>query len=106
MGLYSLLILALICTAISLVYYLRLIRLFWSASKGNQTRTIGSSMVFDIPNMSGNKPQVGVLGAKLSTAIYDPYYIAPSLSTRTHLTSACVVLLVVIPLFLIKPFVL
>ena len=96
-GLYSLLILALICAAISLVYYLRLIRLFWGASKEQQTSLIPTS---------NDKPQTAVIGAKLGTALYDPFYLAPSLSTRTRLTSACVVLLVVIPLFLIKPFVL
>jgi hypothetical protein len=50
---------------------------------------------------------------KLSSALYSSSYgnsLVPAASTRfrgaTQLTAACVVLLVVLPLFLIKPFVL
>jgi NADH:ubiquinone oxidoreductase subunit 2 (subunit N) len=90
-GLYSLLILALFCAAISLVYYLRVLRLFWNASQTNNTRVIQCN---------------GLVSNKLNSAIYYAYSLVPTASTRVQLTSACVVLLVVIPLFLIKPFVL
>lgn len=83
-GLYSLLIAALFCAMISLVYYLRVIRLFWNTSRSNQTRLI-------LTNQNGTMLA---------------YSLTPIVKNRVHLTSACVVLLIVIPVFLIKPFVL
>jgi NADH:ubiquinone oxidoreductase subunit 2 (subunit N) len=73
-GTYTLLAFALACTAVSLVYYLRIIRLFWNPS---HTYTISNSS--------------------------NPAISAPS---RVYLTSACVVLLFLLPIFVIKPFIL
>jgi NADH:ubiquinone oxidoreductase subunit 2 (subunit N) len=114
-GLYSLLILALFCAAISLVYYLRVLRLFWNASQSNNTRVIQCNGLVSFAPF-GRKATGS--SNKLNSAIYYPYSLVPTTtvgrgapvgsgaSTRVQLTSACVVLLVVIPLFLIKPFVL
>lgn len=92
-GLYSLLIISLVCAAISLVYYLRVVRLFWGVSHKAQVRVIP----YDSLRLVSNK---------LGSAVCMPYSIVPSSSTRTQLTATCVVLLIVIPLLLIKPFVL
>jgi NADH:ubiquinone oxidoreductase subunit 2 (subunit N) len=82
--LFSLLAAALFCTLLSLVYYLRVIRLFW-----------GSPNTFTVS--SGN------LYAMAGTAQ------APALSSvnadKTSLTSACAVALVFLPVMLVKPFV-
>ena len=99
-GLYSLLALSLFCAAISLVYYLRVLRIFWDSSKKTHTRII-------------QYDSLRLVSSKLSSALYAPSYgnsLVPAVSTRfrgtTQLTAACVVLLIVLPLFLIKPFVL
>ena len=77
----------------SLVYYLRVLRLFWGVSQKAQVRIIP----YDSLRLVSNR---------LCTAINMPHSIVPSSSTRVQLTATCVVLLIVIPLFLIKPFVL
>jgi NADH:ubiquinone oxidoreductase subunit 2 (subunit N) len=67
-GTYSILLFALFCTAISLVYYLRIIRLFWNT---------GSTYIINSRIAKGK---------------------------RTYLTSFCVILLIIIPIFVIKPY--
>jgi NADH:ubiquinone oxidoreductase subunit 2 (subunit N) len=77
--LISLLVAALICTAISLVYYLRVLRLFWNAKVHTPSVRYcptGQSMV-----VMSNAPN------------------------RTTLTSACAVALVFLPILVVKPFV-
>jgi NADH:ubiquinone oxidoreductase subunit 2 (subunit N) len=79
-GLFSLLLVALLCTAISLVYYLRVIRLFWNS----QNRSLLSS---------GQHP--------VHTSVVSEGALSGS---RVMLTSTCALLLTVIPLFVMKPY--
>lgn len=85
-GLYSTLVIALICTAVSLVYYLRVLRLFYSSD-------VSSSHSILCRVVQYNQPR-----AMNTLSLY-------SLDSRVMLTSACVVLLVFLPLFVIKPFI-
>lgn len=78
-GVYGLLLFALFCTAISLVYYIRIVRLFWNV---NQTYKF-----------------------KYSSKGHNTVIHADVTEQRVYLTSACVVLLVMLPIFLIKPFI-
>ncbi len=116
-SLYSVLIFALFCAAISLVYYLRVLRLFWNASlpanpfstslfkenKGRSFQNTAVTRTLTYDNMSA-------FSIKLNSAIYSPFSIIPTSTSKNtflnQLTSACVVLLIVLPIFLIKPFVL
>jgi NADH:ubiquinone oxidoreductase subunit 2 (subunit N) len=88
-GLFTTLIIALICTVVSLVYYLRIIRLFYNASTAISLRflhfTGGSSI--------------------RRSMIIHPTKNIHNYETRVFLTSLCVVLLIFLPLFVIKPFV-
>jgi NADH:ubiquinone oxidoreductase subunit 2 (subunit N) len=85
-NLYIVLIVALFCSGVSLVYYLRVLRLFWNNSQGVNCRVI-----------QFNRPR----SVSISTAsAYMP------LDSRVMLISTCVVLLIFLPIFLIKPFVL
>lgn len=85
-NLYTVLVVALFCTGVSLVYYLRVLRLFWNNSQGTSSRVV----------QTGRSRGVG-----LSTSTV---YVAQD--SRVMLVSTCVVLLVFLPVFLIKPFVL
>jgi NADH:ubiquinone oxidoreductase subunit 2 (subunit N) len=81
-GAYTLLIASLLCTGIALIYYLRVLRLFWYT-------TPSTTRVFSIYN-------------------YSPLVLSNYASSKkpVMLTSLCAVLLVYLPLFVIKPFVL
>lgn len=85
-NLYTVLIVALFCTGVSLVYYLRVLRLFWNSSQGVNCRVI----------QFNRSRSVGI--GTVST--YMP------LDSRVMLISTCVILLIFLPIFLIKPFVL
>jgi NADH:ubiquinone oxidoreductase subunit 2 (subunit N) len=77
--LFGLLAAALVCTALSLVYYLRVLRLFW--------------------NSNVHTPSIQVCPTGQSWAVMaNPNH-------QTSLTSACAVALVFLPVMLIKPFV-
>jgi NADH:ubiquinone oxidoreductase subunit 2 (subunit N) len=88
-NLYTVLIAGLLCTGISLVYYLRVLRLFWNSSSGLNTR------IFQYNN----------LVRSYNARVYN-YSNFISYESRVFLTSTCMILLVFIPLFVIKPFVL
>lgn len=88
-NLYTVLIAGLICTGISLVYYLRVLRLFWNSSAGYNTR------IFQYNN----------LVKSYNVRVYNHSNFV-SYENRVFLTSTCMILLVIIPLFVIKPFVL
>lgn len=88
-GLFTTLIVALICTVVSLVYYLRIIRLFWNASVAISLRFLNYTGSCSIRRAATIIP---------SRNIY-------SMETRVALTSACVILLFYLPIFVIKPFV-
>jgi NADH:ubiquinone oxidoreductase subunit 2 (subunit N) len=75
-GLYGLLAIALVCTGVSLVYYLRLIRLFWNPTNTYQFKYY----------KAGNQ-------------------IVMTNEQRVMLTAACVILLIVLPIFVMKPFI-
>nr|YP_009123609.1 NADH dehydrogenase subunit 2 [Chlamydomonas leiostraca]AJN90470.1 NADH dehydrogenase subunit 2 [Chlamydomonas leiostraca] len=84
-NLYIVLMVALFCSGVSLVYYLRVLRLFWNNSQGVNCRVI-----------QFNRPR----SVSISTvSAYMP------LDSRVMLISTCVILLVFLPIFLIKPFV-
>ena len=85
-GLYSVLIIGLFCTAVSLVYYLRVLRLFYVSDYSSSAPILYRVVQYNQPrhlNMYG----------------------ITSVDSRVVLTSACVVLLVFLPLFVIKPFI-
>jgi NADH:ubiquinone oxidoreductase subunit 2 (subunit N) len=89
-SLISLLVAALICTAISLVYYLRVLRLFWNAKVHTPSVrycATGQSMVVLSNSFAG------------ANAYGNGY------TNRTTLTSACAVALVFLPILVVKPFV-
>lgn len=79
---HLLLLIALFCTAISLLYYVRIVRLFW-----NSTNT------FKFHNKYS------------SCIILDKNYLINN-QQRVYLTSTCVILLIILPVFVIKPFIL
>jgi NADH:ubiquinone oxidoreductase subunit 2 (subunit N) len=88
-NLFTLLAAALICTVLSLVYYLRVLRLFWNApvhTPAVQVNPTGQGWVA-LSSINGNS----------STTVAYP--------TQTSLTSACAVALVFLPVMLIKPFI-
>ena len=102
-GLYVLLLTALCCTVLSLVYYLRVLRLFFNT--GNYVSTPAG--------------QQGANGVQIHTRLvqYNNARAIPSMlntdipgfvqyDSRIFLTSACAIALFVMPFFLIKPFVL
>ena len=84
-GLYTILAGALFCTAISLVYYLRVLRLFWNTGS---YRIVPNSMLYSYTNP--------ILGTRVD--------VIPN-NNRVMLTSLCTVLLIFLPLFVIKPFI-
>ncbi len=88
-GLFTTLLIALICTVVSLVYYLRIVRLFWTASSAISLRFLHYS---------------GSCSIRRSMLI-QPTNNLYSMETRVALTSLCVVLLLFLSLFVIKPFV-
>ena len=88
-GLFTTLLVSLGCTIVSLVYYLRIIRLFWNSSVANNTR-----FVFFSSNSVINR-----------ALILQPTINLTLLSSRVYLTSLCVILLIFTPIFVIKPFV-
>lgn len=92
-NLYLILIIALFCSGVSLVYYLRVLRLFWNNSQS--VSWVQNSYNTNIVNFNKTR----VIGINTVT-----HYT--SLDSRVTLVSTCVVLLVFLPLFLIKPFVL
>jgi len=123
----TLLVFALLFAFVSIVFYLRLLRLSWyTTPKGN--KTLPSSGMFIIASRGAssvlptgtvytagknaglnNPSNYGVRGAdSLSSAsnidvhVYSPQ--GSNIPTRVYLTSTCVVLLVILPIFLMKPF--
>lgn len=89
-GTYGLLILALFCAAISLVYYIRIIRLFWNVN--------------NIANSVDAKSHKTCL-FNYSSSYAKPLSALKIETQRIYLTSACVVLLIILPIFVIKPFI-
>lgn len=84
-----LLLVALFCTCLALVYYLRIVRLFWSQPNNQTLRQLGSHRGVGISSSSFLMDQ--------SPALFN---------FRTELSAMCVIILLFAPLFLIKPFVL
>lgn len=84
-----LLLVALFCTCLALVYYLRIVRLFWSQPNNQTLRQLGSHRGVGISSSSFMMDQ--------SPALFN---------FRTELSAMCVIILLFAPLFLIKPFVL
>ena len=79
-GFYSVLSLALLCTLVSLVYYLRLIRLFYEDATPNVYVKYSGSII--------NKDSLSLLADGL---------------TREKVVATCLILLVAIPFFVLKP---
>lgn len=98
---FGLLFVALFCTGLALVYYLRVVRLFWTNNGlhgQNQPKTDTNGQI------------LRQLGSHRSLALSSTSYLvdqSPSIfNFRFELTSACVIILLFAPLFLLKPFVL
>jgi NADH:ubiquinone oxidoreductase subunit 2 (subunit N) len=85
-GLSSLLLVALFCTGVSLVYYLRVVRLFWNNSMGTHTRLLSHTKSLSFVRTSVLSDQV-------------------LFNSRVMLTSSLAVMLCIIPIFLLKPFI-
>jgi NADH:ubiquinone oxidoreductase subunit 2 (subunit N) len=85
-GLSSLLLVALFCTGVSLVYYLRVVRLFWNNSVGTHTRLLSHTKSLSFVRTSVLSDQV-------------------LFNSRVMLTSSLAVMLCIIPIFLLKPFI-
>ena len=83
---YTLLAAALFCTVLSLVYYLRVIRLFWMGGVTTHANSVAKQHSWTSPIHTG----AGLAGAP----------------NNTTLTSACAVALGFLPVMLVKPFVL
>lgn len=99
-GLYTILAGALFCTVISLVYYLRVLRLFWNTGTcegkfGGNYRIVSNSMTYSSLALAGYTTPI--LGTRVD--------VIPT-NNRAMLTSICAVLLIFLPLFVIKPFIL
>jgi NADH:ubiquinone oxidoreductase subunit 2 (subunit N) len=84
--LFFLLAVALFCTALALVYYLRIVRLFQANNGDNQLKTLSTSRSIALSSNS--------------------YLVDQMFHYRVELTSTCAIILGFAPLFLIKPFVL
>lgn len=84
-----LLLVALFCTGLALVYYLRIVRLFWSQPNGQTLRQLGSHR-----------------GVALSSSTFLMDQSPAMFNFRVELSSVCVIILLFAPLFLVKPFVL
>jgi NADH:ubiquinone oxidoreductase subunit 2 (subunit N) len=93
-GLTSVLLVALLCTAVSLVYYLRIIRLFWNPSHNYQFN-------YDIINRSYTARTLSTYKVDLNIN----QFAIIGQGQRVYLTSACVILLFILPIFVIKPFI-
>jgi NADH:ubiquinone oxidoreductase subunit 2 (subunit N) len=94
----SLLIIALACTALSTVYYLRMIRLFWNFQTGQTLQTLlYGSVSFRGVGLGSSLYQLQSSVSGKYTATFDKH---------VGVTSALFVALVFLPVFLIKPFVL
>lgn len=104
-GLYVLLVVALFCTGVSLVYYLRVLRLFFNVGPIRPDSTI--SEVSNLQNNTLNGGQVNYNHVRIIpiTALTNITGFI-TLNSRVFLISLCVITLFVIPFFLIKPFVL
>lgn len=107
-GLYVLLLIALFCSIISLVYYLRVLRLFYNVGPSRNTFISGSGASSYAGNGINNITRL---------VSYNNSRVIPTIRTidipgfvdfdsRVYLTSACAVALFIVPFFLIKPFVL
>jgi len=106
-GLFTTLLVALICTVVSLVYYLRIIRIFW-----NNGLNPDSSLTFMI--LGGKRNPIisnlrflhftGSCSIRRSMLSLQKTNNIYNFETRIALTSLCVILLLFLPLFVIKPF--
>ena len=98
----SLLLIALACTVLSIIYYLRLFRLFWNIGPSLNS---GTSSLLTL--------MYGTTGYRAIGITANSYHVSSSLSgvsliknSDIALTSACFVSLVFLPIFFIKPFIL
>jgi NADH:ubiquinone oxidoreductase subunit 2 (subunit N) len=99
-GTYGLLIFALFCTAISLVYYIRIIRLFWGVNSIAHTNDVTSGLP---PHATSSLHHTYKF--KYSAKGHNTIIHTDMTEQRVSLTSACVVLLIILPIFVIKPFI-
>lgn len=83
--LFGLLAAALVCTALSLVYYLRVLRLFW--------------------NNNVHTPSIQVCPTGQSWTVSNNFSGSGLSTNQTGLTSACAIALVFLPIMLVKPFI-
>lgn len=107
-GLYTLLLVALFCTAVSLVYYLRVLRLFFNNAP---IRVFNGGLQADSSIVASHKTVFVQYNKPLSYSVVSASYPAfgkgcVARDSRILLTSSCAILLMIIPFFFIKPFVL
>lgn len=112
--LYFLLFVALFSTGIALVYYLRIVRLFWTSHglHGNHQLNGTSTNNNNTPKTesTGQILRQLVTSSHRSIALSSNSYLVDQSQSifnfRFELTSVCVIILIFAPLFLLKPFVL
>ena len=94
----SLLLIALACSVLSIVYYVRLLRLFWNFPTG---QTLGTLMYqntgYRAIGVTKNSYHVNSSLMSLYSTTFD---------RQVGLTSACLIALIFLPIMLVKPFVL
>lgn len=100
MHMVTLLLIALACSVLSIVYYIRLIRLFWNFPTGQTIgtlmySTIGVGSLYRSTGFTSNSYQVNACFANKGDS-----------NIQIGFTSACLIALIFLPLFLVKPFVL
>lgn len=92
MHMVTLLLISVICTVLSIIYYVRLLRLFWNAPTGQTL----STLMYDY---TGNRS--GYLGKEIRSSTKGGKVL-----NQVGLTSGLIVALIFLPIFLVKPFVL
>lgn len=102
LSLYVLLLVALFCAAVSLVYYLRVLRLFFNVSPVRDMSTPQSNNSVYVNTRLVQYNNARVIPVIRNTDI--PGFV--DYDSRVFLTSTCAIALFIIPLFLLKPFVL
>jgi hypothetical protein len=98
----SLLLIALACSVFSIIYYVRLLRLFWNLPTGQTLsslmyQTTGFRAIGLTSNSYHSNSTLAASGSAGATY---------SLDRQVGFTSACLVALIYLPVFLVKPFVL
>jgi NADH:ubiquinone oxidoreductase subunit 2 (subunit N) len=98
MHMVTLLLIAVVCSVLAIVYYIRLLRLFWNFPTG---QTLGTLMY----QTTGYRSVGLTKGSYHSNSSVMNLY-STTFDRKVGLTSACLIALIFLPIFVVKPFVL